>query len=87
MFPPVHAIPRAAIEDVAFNGYIIPKGEISNCSLAGTHMSDDIFRNPDVFDPNRFDRGRAEHLVTPFDSSALGQGHAAAWERHWQKWK
>ena len=64
MFPPVPSLPRGVSEDVVFGGYRIPKGETLFCSIAGVHMSDDLFPEPEKFDPSRFAPPRAEHRAT-----------------------
>jgi len=74
MFAPVPALPRGVIEDVVFGGFLIPKGQTLFCSIAGAHMSDDLFRDPGTFDPDRFAAPRAEHVKTPYSLVGFGAG-------------
>lgn len=74
LFPPVPTLPRGVTEDVVFHGYLIPRGETVFCSIAGSHMSDDLFSDPDEFDPDRFAPGRAEHHANPLALVGFGAG-------------
>ncbi len=61
LYPPLPVIPRVAVKDCEFNGYLINKGNVVNVSPAFTHRSADIWSQPDQFDPERFSKERAEH--------------------------
>ena len=48
------AVPHAALTDVDFHGYTIPKGTIIIANLYDVHHDKKIWRDPDVFRPERF---------------------------------
>jgi cytochrome P450 len=73
MFPPVPALPRGVREDIVFSGYLIPRGTLLMCSIAGAHMSESVFANPQEFCPARFS---SDAQVSPSARYALA-GFAA----------
>ncbi|MBL4836294.1 MAG: cytochrome P450 [Kordiimonadaceae bacterium] len=52
--PPVPMMPRKTVREVAFGGYILPKNTIVNISPISIHRSEDIWDNPQDFNPLRF---------------------------------
>ncbi len=54
MNPPVPAVPRKTVREIAFGGHRIPKDAIVGISTVATHRSGDIWENPSKFDPMRF---------------------------------
>ncbi|MFT4128243.1 MAG: cytochrome P450 [Gordonia sp. (in: high G+C Gram-positive bacteria)] len=58
--PPVPAQPRMAIADTAVGGYFIPQGTMVTVPQLANHRRTDLYRDPDIFDPDRFGPGRAE---------------------------
>ncbi|KAF6164703.1 hypothetical protein GIB67_008155 [Kingdonia uniflora] len=46
---------REAVKDLYFGGYFIPKGWKVFWVSHGTQMNENIFENPKVFDPSRFE--------------------------------
>ena len=52
--PPVLEIPKMCINDTNINGYNLEKGTTINISVGSQAMNDNIFENPDTFDPNRY---------------------------------
>ena len=60
LYPPLPIIPRTAIKDCEFQGYKIAKGNQVVASPYFTQRSPDIWSNPNSFDPERFNKERAE---------------------------
>jgi len=69
MYPSVLFFPRVALKDIAFDGYVVPKGTATYYSPYLTHRDPAEFDNPAAFDPDRWDpdrpgrRARASVLV------------------------
>jgi len=65
MYPPLIMLMRMALEDVetTSNGqtFIIPKGDIVVTSPALSGRLPNVFKNPDEFEPERFEAPRNEH--------------------------
>lgn len=74
MYPPVLNVPRGVVEDVEFDGYVIPKGTIVRVGLAGTHYLSSVWKDPMVFDPDRFAAPREEDKKTPYALVTFGGG-------------
>lgn len=75
MYPPLPTIPRYAVKDCEFQGYQIHQGEQVHVSPLFTHRLPSIWSNPDQFDPERFNKERAEdkqhrHAWIPFGGGA-----------------
>jgi len=77
MFPPLIMLMRQALSDVetTTNGktYIIPKGDIVITSPAVSSRLDNVFTNPNNFEPERFSIERNEQKV-PFAFLGFGGG-------------
>lgn len=56
MYPPFWMIDRVAIEDDEFGGIPIRAGTVVVPYIYGVHHNTDIWKDPDAFDPTRFDR-------------------------------
>jgi len=69
MIPPIFGSFRRALEDIEVNGYVIPKGWQVFWASSVTHMDPGIFRDPDKFDPSRF-----EGQAPPYSFVAFGGG-------------
>ncbi|TVU38845.1 hypothetical protein EJB05_12237, partial [Eragrostis curvula] len=67
--PPIFGSFRRALEDIEFDGYLIPKGWQVFWASSVTHMDAGIFRDPDRFDPSRF-----EAQAPPYSFVAFGGG-------------
>lgn len=52
--PPVPAMPRKTVREIEFGGHRIPKGTIVGISTVAIHRSDQVWDQPDAFDPMRF---------------------------------
>ncbi|XP_074596440.1 cytochrome P450 4c21-like [Brevipalpus obovatus] len=53
--PPVATTPRMVDEDVDIDGQIIPKGALTSTFIYSIHRDEEIYPNPDKFDPSRFE--------------------------------
>jgi cytochrome P450 len=60
--------PRTTMESVEIEGYQIPKGATIIMNLHAIHMSEAEWKNPDIFDPDRFNKGnrRNKYSFLPF---------------------
>ncbi|GBN09859.1 Cytochrome P450 4c3, partial [Araneus ventricosus] len=54
LYPAVPLIARQATEDTNICGYLIPKGTTCVVFLYFLHRDEDVFPEPDKFDPDRF---------------------------------
>jgi (+)-abscisic acid 8'-hydroxylase len=57
---------REAVEDVEFNGYLIPKGWKVLPLFRNIHHSPDNFPDPEKFDPSRFEVAPKPNTFMPF---------------------
>uniref|UniRef100_A0A8C9V6N2 aromatase n=1 Tax=Scleropages formosus TaxID=113540 RepID=A0A8C9V6N2_SCLFO len=86
LHPPVTAVTRRFAQDMTVpGGRVIPQGNICLVSIYGTHHNPDIWPNPEVYDPMRFDpensKGRSSHAFVPFSAgprNCIGQNFAMA---------
>jgi sterol 14-demethylase len=60
LHPPLFMLVRVAMEDFVHEGYFIPKGTWVLISPTVSHRIPELFKNPEVFDPDRFGPGREE---------------------------
>ncbi|KAF7816231.1 taxadiene 5-alpha hydroxylase-like [Senna tora] len=70
--PPLFGSFRKTLKDTNFAGYDIPKGWQVYWTSYGTHMNDEIFKNPKEFDPSRFENPTKP--IPPFAFVAFGAG-------------
>lgn len=75
LYPPLPTIPRSAIKDCEFDGFKIKKGDQVFVSPSFTHRMPEIWSDPNEFDPERFNKERAEdkkhkHAWIPFGGGA-----------------
>ena len=70
MYAPIYMFGRQAIEDVELDGYPVRKGTIVLISPYALHHREDLWPNPDVFDPSRFtpeaEQARPREAYLPF---------------------
>ncbi|KAI8147944.1 cytochrome P450 [Fennellomyces sp. T-0311] len=60
--PTTTLTPRVAVEDTDLNGVFIPKGTWLNLDIYALHNNPALWKDPEVFDPERFaPGGEAEH--------------------------
>jgi retinoid hydroxylase len=74
LYPPVHALSRAVVEDIDFAGYTIPAGWYIVIFPSMTHRMPEIYKEPDAFDPDRFAPPREEDKKYPYSSIGFGGG-------------
>jgi retinoid hydroxylase len=72
--PPVTQGPRGVLEDVEFQGHLLPAGSYMFYSIAASHLLPSIFTNPLIFDPDRFAPPREEHKKQPYALVTFGGG-------------
>ncbi|KAK9123950.1 hypothetical protein Sjap_013552 [Stephania japonica] len=65
---------REAVEDVEFEGYLIPKGWKVLPLFRSIHHSADFFPHPEKFDPSRFEWRRAAHDGERLEVATLNDG-------------
>lgn len=71
--PPGALVVRYADEDFEFAGYSIRKGDEIIVQISGDHLNEEMFPDPNTFDPTRFlgpDANRLKQHVLPFGSGA-----------------
>jgi len=73
LYPPIHVGNRIAIEDMGIQGYYVEQGTRVMCSIYLTHHDEEIWSNPEQFDPERFDRLSGEK-VPPLSYVPFGGG-------------
>ncbi|XP_072959775.1 abscisic acid 8'-hydroxylase 1-like [Typha angustifolia] len=61
---------REAVEDVDYEGYVIPKGWKVLPLFTNIHHSPDNFSDPEKFDPSRFEVAPKPNTFMPFGSGA-----------------
>jgi retinoid hydroxylase len=74
LYPPVHALSRAVVEDIEFAGYTIPAGWYMVIFPSMTHRMPEIYKEPDSFDPDRFAPPREEDKKYPYSLIGFGGG-------------
>ncbi len=91
--PPGPAVLRFADRDVEFGGYKIRKGDEILIVIAGDHLNEEYFPEPEKFDPERYMGSQSAELrrrVLPFSTgnhrctgSMLGELMAVEMVSHW----
>jgi len=71
---PVGGLFRQAIKDTEVLGYYIPAGTIVSAGTYGTQRMDEVWNNPDEFDPGRFADDRREDKVHRYAWAPFGGG-------------
>ncbi|XP_006348988.1 taxadiene 5-alpha hydroxylase [Solanum tuberosum] len=66
LFPPIFGSFRKAIADIEFDGFTIPKGWKVLWTTYGTHNSAEYFKEPQNFDPSRFEEPVQPYAFIPF---------------------
>jgi cytochrome P450 len=74
LIPPVPSIPRRALRDFEYMGYMIPAGTAVSISPSAVHMMEEYWEEPQKFDPMRFtpenSKGRHKYAWVPFGGGA-----------------
>ncbi len=73
-YPPLTSMPRLVAKDCEFNGYQLRKGTMVGVYPIHTHHMPSLWKQPDVFDPERFSPERAEHKKHMFQWIPFGGG-------------
>ncbi|XP_074592909.1 cytochrome P450 3A15-like [Brevipalpus obovatus] len=55
IYPPVASMLRKVGKEIEIDGYSIPEGTLAASSIYLIHHDEEIYPNPDKFDPSRFD--------------------------------
>jgi cytochrome P450 len=71
---PVPSIPRYARREVPIDGYRIPEGAFVTNSPYANHFLEEVWPQPDRFDPERFSAERHEDKVHRLAFQAFGAG-------------
>jgi retinoid hydroxylase len=74
MYPPAFVLSRMATKDIEYGGYLIPAGWYVCIFPMLTHLLPEIYRDPDLFDPDRFAPPREEDKKQPYSLIGFGGG-------------
>ena len=74
LHPPLISVARKAEKDYQIEGHFIPKNTIIQLVMQMTHIDERNWTNPDLFDPERFNQQRKEHMKCPFSYAPFGAG-------------
>jgi retinoid hydroxylase len=74
MYPPAFIISRMAMADIEYGGYLIPAGWYVCIFPQLTQRMPEIYRDPDLFDPDRFAPPREEDKKQPYSLIGFGGG-------------
>ncbi|WP_433662260.1 cytochrome P450 [Nocardia sp. CA-128927] len=72
--PPTPLEPRRAVKDTEVCGYFVPKGTLIFVPTNVNHRRAEIWRDPEIFDPERFTKERAEDKVHRLAWAPFGAG-------------
>lgn len=73
LYPPIHVGNRIAKEDMVVQDYHVPEGTRVMCSIYLSHHDDQIWDEPERFDPERFDKQNGEQ-TPPLSYIPFGGG-------------
>lgn len=74
MHPPLVILLRKATQDFEYGKYVVPSGDLVIVSPAVSNRSEEIFSNPHVYQPERFEPGREEHRKHAYSMTSFGGG-------------
>jgi sterol 14-demethylase len=74
LYPPLVMLMRKVLKDFAFEGHVIPAGDLMMVSPAVSHRIAKIFADPQRYDPERFAPPREEDRRTPYALIGFGGG-------------
>lgn len=72
--PPLTQIVRKLNETLQVEDQTIPKDTLVSCNFQFTHNDERTWKDPHLFDPNRFSRERKEHMKCPYAYAPFGAG-------------
>ena len=72
--PPTAGAFRIALQDCEYAGFKIQKGWQMLYQITATHQDTSVYPDPEQFDPDRFDKPRAEDKKKPFAYVPFGGG-------------
>ena len=64
LHPPVASVPKVIEKEVTLGGYLIPAGTVLNIEMYTIHRHPDYWKDPEIFDPDRFPMDRSNDGVT-----------------------
>jgi sterol 14-demethylase len=73
-YPPLTMLLRKVIKDFKYKDFTVPKGDIVATCPSVNHHIPEIFKNPEKFDPARFDKDGRYEDKHPYAFNAFGQG-------------
>ncbi|MGF1488499.1 MAG: cytochrome P450 [Prochloraceae cyanobacterium] len=74
LFPPVPGGNRKVIQECSFGGYKIPKNWYVTYDIKSTHQDPEIYSQPDLFLPERFNLENQEDRKQPYSYIPFGGG-------------
>jgi sterol 14-demethylase len=74
MYPPLIMLMRYVKKPRKHGDYVIPKGNVLVISPSQCGRCEDVYENPDVFDPDRFSDPRREHEKLRHGNISFGGG-------------
>jgi sterol 14-demethylase len=74
LHPPLIWLPRTALVDFEYEGFVVPKGTIVAMSTSLSNKDPDCFADPERFDPDRFAPPREEDAEHPWAYVPFGGG-------------
>ena len=74
MYPPLITVPRMSKCPIHFNNKTIPEDTLISVVMHHSHHLEEVWTNPEQFDPNRFSKERGEHQKCPHAYAPFGVG-------------
>ena len=66
--------PRESREECEINGYVIPKGTMALVNFWAISRDPNYWRNPEIFDPERFNDSHLDFIGAHFEFTPFGTG-------------